>query len=83
MCVRKREKLMRTSESVTIYVIKSYANYIWNATVPYINRRLPVLKNLQRTVPQCLMAVHRLTSVDLLNRKAVLPTVYCLGFNEI
>ena len=29
------------------------------------------------------MAVHRPTSVDLLNRKAVSPTVHCLGFNEI
>lgn len=32
------------------------------------------------TVPQCVMAVH--TSVDLLNRKAVSPTVHCSGFNE-
>lgn len=29
------------------------------------------------------MAVHRLTSVDPLNRKAVSPTVQCSGFNEV
>jgi len=74
---------MRIGKLVAICAIKSYANYIWNATVPYINRRLPVLKNLLRTVPLCLMAVHRPTSVDLLNRKAVSPTVHCLGCNEI
>lgn len=74
---------MRIGKLVAICAIISYANYVWNATVPCINRRLPVLKKLLCTVPQCLMAVHRPTSVDLLNRKAVSPTVHCLGCNEI